>query len=310
MIAKRRFLVTGTQGQVAQSLLFRAADHDDIDIIAIGRPDLDLMKPETIETTFDLVQPDLVISAAAYTAVDRAESDEETAWAVNAGGPEALARLAARHKVPLIHLSTDYVFDGSKREPYTETDAVAPLGVYGRTKWEGECRILAHHDDVAILRTAWVYSPFGRNFVKTMLQLSETRDSISVVDDQIGNPTSALDIAEGVLSVARNLLGGSDSSIRGIFNMVSSDDASWADFAEQIFHVSKANGGPSASVRRITTAEYPTPAKRPPNSRLECGKLSLNYGVQLPVWKHSASEVVKALLSKSNAALIKQERVQ
>ena len=310
MIAKRRFLVTGTQGQVAQSLLLRAPEHADIDIIAIGRPDLDLMKPESIEATFDLIQPDLVISAAAYTAVDRAESDEVTARAVNAGGPETLARLAARHKVPLVHLSTDYVFDGSKDEPYTETDPASPLGVYGRTKWEGERRILDNHDDVAVLRTAWVYSPFGRNFVKTMLKLSETRDSVSVVDDQIGNPTSALDIADGVLSVARNLLESSDSLLRGIFNMVSSDEASWADFAEQIFHVSKANGGPSASVRRITTAEYPTPAKRPPNSRLECGKLSLNYGVQLPVWKHSASEVVKALLSKSNAALIKQERVQ
>lgn len=304
MTVRRRFLVTGTHGQVAQSLHFRATKYDDIDIIAIGRPDLDLMNPESIEATFDLVQPDLVISAAAYTAVDRAESDEETAWSVNAGGPETLARLSARHKIPLIHLSTDYVFDGTKSEPYTETDPASPLGVYGRTKWEGERRILERHDDVAVLRTAWVFSPFGRNFVKTMLQLSETRDSVSVVHDQIGNPTSALDIAEGVLSVARNLLGTSDSSIRGIFNMVSSDEASWADFAEQIFRVSRATGGPFASVRRITTAEYPTAAKRPRNSRLDCGKLSLLHGVQLPVWQHSTSEVVKALLLKNNASQV------
>lgn len=298
MKRRLRYLITGREGQVVRSLIeqCRLEKNTDIDLIPVGRPAFDLAKTETIKSAIDEIKPDIIISAAAYTAVDQAEADEATARHVNAAGPRALAQAASLHGIPIIHLSTDYVFDGTKTAPYTEADPVAPLGIYGHSKLEGEEYILEAWDNVAILRTAWVYSPFGKNFVKTMLRVAENRDTLNVVDDQIGNPTSALDIADGILAVAANLLSSPALELRGVFHMTGRGDASWADFAEEIFDVSKQGGGPVATVQRIRTADYPTPAKRPPNSRLNNNKLQSTHGIKLPEWQISTRDVVTHLV--------------
>ncbi|SON57991.1 dTDP-4-dehydrorhamnose reductase [Hartmannibacter diazotrophicus] len=296
-MARRRYVVTGREGQVVQSLVERGGERADIEIVPLGRPDLDLADRDGIASALEAAKPDLIVSAAAYTAVDRAEEDEAAAVAVNAVAPGAIGRVAERLGIPVIHLSTDYVFDGSKTGPYSEDDAVSPLGVYGRSKLEGERALAQATGNHAILRTAWVYSPFGNNFVKTMLRLAGTRDTLGVVDDQRGNPTSALDIADGILKVADNLLARSDPALRGVFNMSGQGRASWADFAIRIFDLSKTVGGPSASVNRIGTSDYPTPAKRPANSELDCGKIGREHGVVMPDWQVSAETVVRRLLA-------------
>jgi dTDP-4-dehydrorhamnose reductase len=193
-------------------------------------------------------RPDVVVSAAAYTLVDKAESERDLAYAVNERGAGAVARAAAILAVPLIHLSTDYVFDGAKTAPYDEEDPTAPATVYGASKLAGEVAVLQEHGNSAILRTAWVYSPFGANFVKTMLRLASHRDEVEVVADQLGNPTSALDIADGILRIAINLHGSSDPDQRGVFHMAARGEASWAQFAEAVFASSRELGGPSAGV--------------------------------------------------------------
>ena len=292
-----RIVVTGREGQVVRSLLERGsvAGHE---IVALGRPELDLGGDASeIVAAMEAAQPEVIVSAAAYTAVDKAESERDAAFAVNADGPGAVAKAARKLRVPLIHLSTDYVFDGSKAEPYVEDDLPAPTGVYGASKLAGEEVVFATHGNAAILRTAWVYSPFGANFVKTMLRLAGDRAEVGVVADQRGNPTSALDMADGVLAVAANLAGNDDPALRGVFHMTSSGEASWAEFAEEIFASSAAAGGPSASVRHITTSDYPTPAKRPANSRLDSSKLERAHGVRLPDWRRSTVEVVVRLVA-------------
>lgn len=294
-----RVLVTGREGQVARSLVERGsrAGHE---IVTLGRPKLDLTgHPDAIVAAIEAEHPDLLVSAAGYTAVDKAESEPELAFAVNQSGAAAVGRAARILGVPLIHLSTDYVFDGAKTSPYTEEDTPSPTGVYGASKLAGERAVLAEHADSAILRTAWVYSPFGTNFVRTMLRLAADREEIGVVADQRGNPTSALDIAEGVLTVAANLLSDNDPDLRGIFHMTADEEASWAEFAEWIFTASARKGGPSARVRRLTTADYPTAAKRPANSRLDCARLQRHHGVSLPSWRGSAQAVVGRLLEDS-----------
>lgn len=291
-----RILVTGREGQVVRALMERGASAGH-EILPVGRPVLDLTSDaETIAQAVAAARPDAIVSAAAYTAVDPAEIEPEQALAINAGGAGAIAAAASSLGVPLVHLSTDYVFDGEKDGAYTEGDATGPTGVYGRTKLAGEQAVLSAHDDVAILRTAWVYSPFGANFVKTMLRLAAEREEVGVVADQVGNPTSAFDIADGVITVLGNLKASNAPDRRGVFHMAGGGEATWADFAEAIFAASTALGGPSARVRRIPTSEFPTPAKRPTNSRLNCSKLADVHGVQLLDWRHSTAIVVDRLL--------------
>lgn len=290
-----RIAVTGRSGQVVSSLVERggSAGHH---IIAIGRPELDLNDPATVVSALNAAAPDVVVSAAAYTAVDKAESEPELAYAVNARGAGAVAEAAHSLGVPLVHISTDYVFDGTLDRPYLEADQTGPTGVYGASKLAGEQAVMsALGDNSAVLRVAWVYSPFGANFVKTMLRVAGDRDEISVVDDQVGNPTSALDLADGILRVASNLVRSPDPDLRGIFHMTASGEASWADFAASIFDTSAAHGGPKARVRRITTDEYPTPAARPANSRLDCGLIAHTHGITLPDWRLSLKPVIARL---------------
>lgn len=291
-----RMLVTGREGQLVRALCERAPAAG-FEIIALGRPELDLAGPcDTLVEAVEAVRPEVIVSAAAYTLVDKAESEPEIAFAVNAEGPGALADAARSLQIPLIHLSTDYVFDGSKPAPYDEDDATGPQGIYGASKLAGERAVLTRNPNSTVLRTAWVYSPFGSNFVKTMLRLARDRDEVGVVADQRGNPTSALDIADGVLTVARNLLDNEDPALRGIFNMTARGEASWAEFAEAVFAASADLGGPDAKVRHIATSDFPTAARRPANSRLDSSRLARVHGVSLPDWHQSVKQVVERLL--------------
>lgn len=293
-----RIVVTGREGQVVRSLRERASEN--VEIVCLARPELDLSGDgDQIASAVTSARPDVIVSAAAYTQVDKAESEPAAAFAINERGPRAVAIAARECGVPLIHLSTDYVFDGTKLSPYVEEDPTHPTSVYGASKLAGEKAVLAEHANSAVLRTAWVYSPFGANFVKTMVRLAAERDEIGVVADQRGNPTSALDIADGVLAVAANLCRGDEVAHRGIFHMTAAGDASWAEFAEAIFGASVANGGPTAEVRHIGTADYPTAARRPANSRLDCGKLARMHDVRLPDWRQSMTNIVKRLLDAS-----------
>lgn len=294
-----RIAVTGLKGQLVASLTERGPQvgHE---IVVLGRPALDLAEPSGVTSAILRVEPDLVISAAAYTAVDKAESEPELAMAINGVGAEKVAEAAARIGVPVIHVSTDYVFDGMKSAPYVEADPTAPLGVYGATKLEGEKRVAAATDNHVIVRVAWLYSPFGANFVKTMLRLAKTLDSVRVVDDQRGGPTSALDIADAILAIGMRLSGDSSRELRGIFHMPPIGETSWAGFAEEIFRDAVKRGGRRCRVEPITTAEYPTPARRPKNSRLSGDKLQRIYGLALPDWTESLNTCVDRLLAPTN----------
>jgi dTDP-4-dehydrorhamnose reductase len=239
-----------------------------------------------------------VVSAAAYTAVDRAEDEPDLAHAINAAGAGSVAAAAAEVGAPVIHLSTDYVFSGTADGAYRESDETGPRSVYGRTKLAGEVAVATANPRHVILRTAWVYSPFGKNFVKTMLALARDRDEIRVVADQWGNPTSALDIADGVLHIARRLR--DDGAARtGIYHLAGTGETNWSGVAEQTFAISRALGGPSARVVAIRTEDYPTKAARPANSRLNTDKLAGDYGWRSPAWEQSCRTVVERLLESA-----------
>lgn len=292
-----KILVTGREGQVVQSLLEKADQRPDLEVIALGRPELDLKKPDTVRSAIEAIKPDLVVSAAAYTAVDLAEDEQELAFAVNATGAQAVAEAAKICGVPVIHLSTDYVFAGDADEPYVETDSTGPRSIYGSSKLEGERLVALANPRHIILRTAWVYSPFGKNFVKTMLKLAETRDALSVVSDQWGNPTSALDIADAVIQVADHLAATPDFSAYGVYHLVGTGDTNWSGFARAIFGESAKLGGPTATVTDIATADYPTKAARPANSRLSTAKFQEVFDWSAPHWQSSLCDVVARLIS-------------
>jgi dTDP-4-dehydrorhamnose reductase len=294
-----RVAVVGTQGQVARSLAERGAARG-IEVVNVGRPALDLLNIDSVEATLTGVAPSLVVNAAAYTAVDQAESDEETAEQINGRAAGRIAEVAQRLGVPVIHLSTDYVFDGTLDRPYRETDPVAPVSAYGRSKLVGEQLVAAAHPDHVILRTAWVYSPFGKNFVKTMLALGATRSEIAVVADQRGCPTSALDIADAVLKIGGRLVASASPSQRGTFHLVGTGEATWAEFAQTALDHAVEFGRSPVRVRGITTQEYPTPARRPMNSRLDTSKLSQTFGVKLPDWRESVRACVGRLLNEAD----------
>lgn len=293
-----RLAVTGREGQIVQSLI-EIGPSQDVAVIPIGRPLLDLAQPATVAPALREARPDIIVNAAAYTAVDKAESEPDLAMAVNGEGAGAVARAAADLGVPLIQFSTDYVFDGTSPRPYREDDLVGPLSSYGRSKRAGEEATAKATEDHAILRTAWVYSPFGANFVKTMLRLAASRVSVSVVADQRGCPTSALDIAEALLRIARTMIERpADASLRGTFHMTGTGETTWAAFATAVFAESARMGGPSAEVVAIGTADYPTPARRPPNARLDGTKLARHYDVVLPAWQSSVRTCVERLLKE------------
>ncbi|WP_262689842.1 dTDP-4-dehydrorhamnose reductase [Kordiimonas aestuarii] len=293
-----RIFVAGKSGQVALSLQEAAAKRG-ITLACFGRPELDLGADEVNEALIRDFQPDAIINAAAYTAVDKAEEEEAQATAINADGARALAVVAKKLGVPYLHISTDYVFDGDKDGAYTENDPVNPQGAYGRSKLAGEKAVTAANPDAMIFRTAWVYSPFGKNFVKTMLMLAATRDTLGVVADQIGNPTYAPDIADALLDVVDYLrLHKWQPSWAGVYHLAGTGHISWYSFATQTFSEGAEHGHPVPKVNKLTTAEYPTPAKRPANSRLDGTKLKETFGVTLPTWQSSLNACVNRLFGE------------
>jgi len=292
-----RIAVTGRQGQIARALS-EVGPSLKVEIIHLCLPEFDLATPGTVAPMLIAAAPDIVVNAAAYTAVDRAESEPELAVAVNGTGAGAVAETARALGVPLIQLSTDYVFEGNKTSAYLEDDLVAPASVYGASKLAGEKAVAAVGDDHVILRTAWVYAPYGKNFVRTMLALAETRDEVRVVDDQVGSPTYAPDIAVAVIGIAHNLLEKrSDPRLRGVFHLAGSEEISWAGFASAIFTFLAAKGLRTPVLTPIASAEYPTAARRPGNSRLDCAKLARVHGIKLPSWRDSLGICLERLTS-------------
>jgi dTDP-4-dehydrorhamnose reductase len=290
-------LVIGRNGQLALSLAERAAARG-IDLAFAARPDLDLADPDSLRRAVLGSGAPVIVNAAAHTAVDQAEDEPEAAHALNAIAPGLLAEAARETGARLIHVSTDYVFDGSGERPWTEADETGPRSVYGRSKLAGEEAVRAALPDHVILRTAWVYSPFGRNFVKTMLALAETRDSLTVVGDQVGNPTSALDIADGILAVIEGWRADPARGLGATYHLAGAGETSWADFAREIFALSRARGGPFAEVTDIATVDWPAKAPRPLNSRLSSDLFAQTFGYRAPDWRQSLAGVVERLLAE------------
>jgi len=288
----RDVLLTGGSGQVGTEIIRQAPA--ELNIVAPGSAQLDMADAEAIAALVASRPWAAVINCAAYTAVDKAETEVVAAWRANALGPAALARASADADIPLIHVSTDYVFDGSKAGFYLETDPVAPIGVYGASKEGGEQAVRTANPRHVILRTAWVVSPHGSNFVKTMLRLAETRSELNVVDDQRGCPTSAADIAATVLAIAERMIEDADAPT-GTYHFVNEGEATWCEFARAIFTAAQARGLATPTVHPIPSSAYPTPARRPANSRLSTEKLRRDYAIAPRPWPAALAEIMAAL---------------
>jgi dTDP-4-dehydrorhamnose reductase len=279
-----RLLIIGRTGQLARALCAAASRQGEYDVACLGRADIDMDAPEAVRDQAIAAMPDAIVNAAAYTSVDLAETEPDKAFAANQRLPAALAGAASALNIPFIHVSTDYVFSGDKLAAYREDDETDPRSVYGASKLAGEQAVRALRPDSIILRTAWVYDSLGRNFVRTMLRLARSRAEISVVDDQIGCPTYAPDLADGILRVLRHGASNTQEGA-GVFHMTGAGETTWCGFARTIFEISGEHGGPTAQVRQIATSDYPTPAHRPANSRLDGSRLFSVYGVALPHWR-------------------------
>jgi dTDP-4-dehydrorhamnose reductase len=293
-----RLLIAGWQGQVARGLVEMAPGAPDVTACAVGRPALDICEAKTIERAMVNTRPDVVINSAAYTAVDKAESDVDQAYAMNRDGARALAEAAARAGVPIIHISTDYVFDGTKTEAYREDDVPNPVTVYGKSKLAGEDAVRQGNPRHVIVRTAWVHSPSGTNFVRTMLRLAGERDELRVVSDQTGNPTYAPHLCSAILEIARQVKGKPDDFAGwGLYHAAGTGTTTWHGLASEVMRLSASRGGPNVPVRAIATADYPTTAQRPANSALDCGKIRHAFGIALPAWEQGAEACVGRLLT-------------
>ncbi len=292
-----KIFVTGGQGQLARCVADVAHRHPLLTCICAGRPEFDLMNGPVARDFIIAAKPDIIVNTAAYTAVDKAENDVTAAFAVNRDGAAAVAEAATLLNVPVVHISTDYVFAGDKSSAYTELDAVDPAGVYGQSKLEGEEAVRALAPRHVILRTSWVYSVYGSNFVKTMLRIGREKTDVSVVDDQIGNPTSAHDLAEAIIAICQ--LAEIDKAQWGTYHAAGHGDVTWHGFARHIFDSAAALGFKSPNLHAVSTSAYPTPAKRPANSRLDCSKLRDVMGVELPAWQGSTSTCVQRLLGEA-----------
>lgn len=282
-------LVTGGQGQLATSLRKLGGDR----VVIVGRPEFDLAKPETIAATLERVKPVLVVNAAAWTAVDLAETEIEGATAANETGPAELARLCAAQDIPLIHVSTDYVYAGDKGSPYVETDPVTPQTVYGRTKAAGEQAVLKAQPRSIVLRTAWVYSGHCKNFVRTMVNAGAKNTHLKVVGDQYGCPTNADDLARAILDIAHQVEAGWQDRFAGIYHACGRGETSWHGLAVAALEEATRHGQVMpVEVAAIRTEDWPTPAKRPHDSRLDCSKLETVFGVRLPEWRDGVARAI------------------
>lgn len=293
-----RLLITGAQGQVGRELAARG-DEAGFSIIALARNDLNIADGEAVARIIAEAAPDITINAAAYTAVDRAEGEPEAAHAVNAAGAGHIAKACADADIPFFHISTDYVFDGMGIRPYREDDPIAPQGVYGASKAAGEEAVRGAAERHLILRTSWVFSSHGNNFVKTMLRLAGERDELAVVNDQQGCPTAAGDIAEVLLTLAKRALSSPDDFPWGTYHFCNSGATTWHGFAGAIVKNASRRGGRLVPVRGIPTTDYPTPAKRPAYSVLDCRKFEQNFGFAPRHWESALEEVLDALVGQA-----------
>ncbi|MEM7546408.1 MAG: dTDP-4-dehydrorhamnose reductase [Pseudomonadota bacterium] len=281
-----KLLMFGRTGQVAAEVLRRAGQ---VQVVALSRDEADLADPVACAALITGTDADAVLNAAAWTNVDGAEANEAAASVINGAAPTAMAEAAAARDLPFIHISTDYVFDGSGTAPWQVGDAVAPINAYGWTKLAGERGVEAAGGPHAILRTSWVFSAHGANFVRTMLRVGASRERLTVVDDQIGGPTPAAAIADACITIAATFQSGGGQS--GIYHLSGSPAVSWCDFARAIFAVA----GMSTVAEPIPTTDYPTPAKRPLNSRLDCSAIGEAFGINVPDWRAGLSDVLEDL---------------
>jgi len=286
-------LIAGKSGRVAQDLVAEAARLG-VAARALGRPELDIENADTIARVIAATRPCGIVNAAAVGMVDEAERDHARAFALNRDGAARLAAAAAREKIPFLHISTDFVFDGGKRTPYREDDAPAPLNAYGRSKLAGEQAVREAHPSAFVFRTAWVYGPHGNNFLTAMLRLAEKQDSARVVADQTGSPTAGADLARALLDIASRLAGSFQAS-PGIYHLAGSGETSWHGLAEAIFSGWARRGNRVPRLEPIAMADWPSPAQRPPYSALDCGKLERAFGIRLPAWQESVERALDAL---------------
>lgn len=271
-------LVFGKTGQVASELAcFK-------DVICLGRDRANLINPNSCAAAIRHHKPHAVINAAAYTAVDQAESDKDAAHIVNAVAPTKMAKACAENNIPFINISTDYVFDGTGDSPWQETDLTAPLGVYGLTKRQGEIGVLDANPQAVIIRTSWVFSQHGANFLKNMLRLGASRRSLSIVADQFGGPTPAVSVAQACHQIITKF----DASKTGVYHFAGAPETTWANFAREIFHIAKM----AVSIQECSSACYPTAAKRPLNSRLDCSRIFADYGIKQPQWNTELKKII------------------
>lgn len=287
-----RVLVIGSRGQVGTCLVSQLTQRVDVELFTFDRQELDITNSNSVISCVESVQPNVIINAAAYTAVDKAEQDSQQCYAVNADAVESLAKAASKVGALMLHISTDYVFDGESDKPYTELDAENPQSVYGKSKLGGEKNVVAFCSRYAVLRTSWVFGEVGNNFVKTMLRLSSTRDEIGVVDDQVGAPTYAGDIASVLITMMDKMLR-SDDDLSGIYHYSGTPYVSWFQFAEEIFSnvASQIGSDKKIVVNPIPTHEYPTPAKRPPDTRLDCRKIEKVFSITPSLWQNALKNI-------------------
>lgn len=302
-----RILVAGRTGQLALELTDRLP-RDGHAVIALEAPELDLTERDSILRAVEAASPDIIVNAAAYTAVDKAESQRDLAFAVNTLGVGMLAAAAEARGLPFVHLSTDYVFSGEGGAPYNEDSEPGPTGVYGESKLAGERAAMAVNPRTTILRTAWVCSPHGANFVKTMLRLAGERDAVAVVADQHGAPTFAADLADAIARMLPRLVAApAGDPAFGIFHLTGAPHTTWHGFAEAIFAGAAARGRKAPRLSAITTADYPTPARRPPDGRLNCERILRVHGVQPADWRQSLARCLDTLIGPVAPVVTKEQ---
>jgi dTDP-4-dehydrorhamnose reductase len=287
-----RILITGCHGQVGSSLTEQLASHENTEVLALDREHLDISNQDAVNAAVAEFKPSIIINAAAHTAVDKAEEEVDLSYAINRDGPKYLAQAAQSVNAAILHISTDYVFEGNKAGEYVETDTTNPQGVYGKSKLAGEIAVAEACDKHIILRTAWVFGESGNNFVKTMLRLGEKRDALSIVGDQFGGPTYAGDIAGALIKISKRITQ-SDSVEYGVFHYSGLPHVSWFDFADVIFDVAVEQGSlvKKPNLTSITTDQYPTPAKRPSNSRLSTDKITQGFDVEASDWQAALNNI-------------------
>jgi dTDP-4-dehydrorhamnose reductase len=296
-----KVLVLGTGGQLGFELM-RASWPAGITVTGVAYPDFDLTRDGDVARVIGEHQPDMLVNATAHTAVDKAESEPELAFRLNRDGPADMAAACAARGIPLIHVSTDYVFDGTKPAPYTEDDPVCPIGVYGASKAAGEAAVRAALPRHLIFRTSWVYSAHGANFVKTMLRYGAEREEMRVVADQHGAPTAAADLAAAIVAMAERIQADPGTVAWGTYHLTGGGATTWHGFAERIFQRLEARTGKRPRLTAIATTDYPTPAKRPANSRLDCSRVKERLGISCPPWEESLDRVLDELLPAPSRA--------